>query len=87
MKRTVTALTLTALLLSTVALASDGYVVPWLAIPGGGGAISGGAFVLGNSIGQPAVGHATGGDFRLAGGFWAGVAPRTVYLPMMLHGG
>ena len=41
-------------------------------IDGGGGASSGGSFVLTGTAGQPDAGLLTGGSFSLAGGFWFG---------------
>ena len=59
--------------------AARGVDVRWWTIDGGGGRVRGGGFVLDGSVGQPDAGHASGGDFHLAGGFWAAPdpAPRT----------
>lgn len=49
--------------------------ITWSTIDGGGATFStGGTYSLGGTIGQPDAGVAmTGGNFRLIGGFWAGV--------------
>jgi hypothetical protein len=46
----------------------------WSALTSGGGAGGGGALTLEGTLGQLAAGKASGGDFTLAGGFWAVVA-------------
>ena len=45
-------------------------------IDNGGGASSGGNFVLSGTIGQPdaSLATASGGEFKVAGGFWASIA-------------
>lgn len=48
------------------------YAIPWHSIDGGGGRSSGGSFTLSGTIGQhDAGGPMVGGDFSVAGGFWA----------------
>lgn len=41
-------------------------------IDGGGGALSGGGWILSGTWGQPDAGALTGGSFALQGGFWFG---------------
>ncbi len=41
-------------------------------IDGGGGTSQGGTFTLSGAIGQPDAANSQGGNFQLAGGFWAG---------------
>ncbi len=68
------ALALGAGLLVTMLTLAQDYEVPWHTIDGGGAMWSaGGDLVLFGTIGQPDAGPVTmtGGDFRLAGGFWA----------------
>jgi len=51
-----------------------------------GGTSGGGGFQLEGTIGQPDAGVATGGDFVLSGGFWAGGANTTPPCPEDLDG-
>jgi hypothetical protein len=69
------------------------YDLTWTAITAGGGAMTGGAYSLVSTIGQPEPGPgAGGGGYSLTGGVWGGagaVAPppggKRVYLPVMLR--
>ena len=47
--------------------------VNWYTIDGGGGASSGGTFVVSGTIGQPDAGSMSGGIFVVNGGFWPGL--------------
>lgn len=53
--------------------AGGDFVLARSTIDGGGGSSTGGGFVLTGTIGQPDAGtqSAAGGDYALAGGFWA----------------
>ena len=63
-----------ALVAATVALAQN-LSVDWFKIAGGGGTSAGGAFSDSGTVGQPEAGAAlTGGNFTLAGGYWAFLA-------------
>ncbi len=45
--------------------------INWFTVDSGGGALAGGAFTLGGTIGQPdAFGTLSGGAFTVIGGFW-----------------
>ncbi len=57
------------------ALAPGQISVPWSTIDCGGGTMSGGAYVVSVTIGQPDAGTMAGGAFVVTGGFWAGVTP------------
>src|SRR2546425_8629145 len=46
-------------------------------IDGGGTAAAGGRFLIGATAGQPDAGVATGGSYRLDGGFWAAGGARS----------
>jgi hypothetical protein len=62
-----------------IAQSGGGFDLSWNTIDGGGGTSTNGAFVCSGTAGQPDASSANGGDFQLAGGFWAGVvAPGTV---------
>ena len=55
-----------------------GYDMDWFTIDGGGALnMSGGAFSMSSTTGQPDAGLMSGGDFVLGGGFWFGVLPST----------
>ena len=48
------------------------YSIDWYKVAGGGGTSTGGVFVVSGTIGQAdAGGPLTGGNYSLAGGFWA----------------
>lgn len=77
------------LLLAVVpVLAAISYDLSWWTVDGGGGAVSGGAYALSGTIGQPDAGVLSGGSYTLAGGFWGGAAAVAVqyhlYLPLVL---
>jgi len=66
-----------AWVLSVSAAAADDFAIDWWTIDGGGDMwTTGGEFELSGTIGQPDASTTvmTGGDFELAGGFWAGAA-------------
>ena len=67
---------------------NDPYDLTWYTIDGGGETLSvGGEYTLGGTIGQPDAGaRLAGGDYTLAGGFWAdGVAEYRIYLPLVMR--
>ena len=77
------------LLLGTtwVVSADGGLTLDWFSVDGGVGHSEGDDFGLSGTIGQPdAAESATGGSYRLDGGFWAGGQPGEVviYLPMIV---
>lgn len=49
------------------------YAIDWFTIDGGGGASTGGQYLVTGTIGQPDAGKLSGGTFTLEGGFWPGV--------------
>ena len=55
----------------------------------GGGQIEVGKYVLDGTLGQPAVGELSLGNYTLGGGFWGGrtakSASRVSYLPLVRH--
>ena len=71
----ITVAVLIAALLTTSALAANGYEVNWWTVDGGGGVSqsAGGQYTLQGTIGQADVGSSSGGDYSLEGGFWAGL--------------
>ena len=91
-----------AMLLTPVALApvasaqaSADFDLTWNLIAGGGGRSTSPEFVVNGSVGQPAAGPVSGGEYVLSGGFWCGVAetaptppptpgPYTLYLPIVI---
>ncbi len=81
-----------ALLAVSVVLAQSGggYDLSWWTVDGGGGAVSGGGYVLTGTAGQPDAGAAlTGGGYTLTGGFWPGAAAApsgyNLYLPLVVR--
>jgi hypothetical protein len=63
--------------------AADILTIDWWSVDGGGNRSSGGAYVLDGTIGQMDAGVLSGGNFSLAGGYWAVAIPRSVYLPII----
>jgi len=62
-----------------------GFDLTWWTVDGGGGTVSGGAYELSGTIGQPDAGVLSGGGYTLAGGFWSGGPPRhKLYLPIIM---
>jgi hypothetical protein len=63
-----------------------GYDLTWWTVDGGGMMnVTGGAYTLGGTIGQPDAGVLSGGGFSLNGGFWVGGANQCkVYLPLVI---
>lgn len=52
------------------------FELTWSTVDGGGGTITGGAYVLNGTIAQADAGaEMTGGGFALSGGFWPGLRP------------
>ncbi len=84
---------LTALAPATLAQSGGGYDLTWTSIAAGGGTLTGGAYSLVSTIGQPEPGPgADGGGYSLTGGVWGGagaVIPspggKRVYLPVVLR--
>jgi hypothetical protein len=67
MRHALSTLTLVALLPAAV---HAQFQIDWYTIDAGGGASSGGAFLLTGTIGQPDAGASAGGTFECGGGFW-----------------
>jgi len=87
-KRTLPGILLALLLVSGVALASASYDLSWHTVDGGGGASSGGEFMLYGTAGQPDAGSLSGGAYVLTGGFWGGASAgggHKLYLPVILR--
>ena len=59
-------------LCGVASVGAQNYKIDWYTIDGGGGASSGGSYVLSGTIGQPDAGRLTGGPYVLDGGFWGG---------------
>ncbi len=83
---TLLALLLVSCLIGT-AVAAASYSLPWDVVSGGGSHAAGGVYTLRATLGQPMVGsHASGSSFALCSGFWCGVSPVRLYLPLVLRG-
>src|SRR5215472_19225453 len=62
-----------SLFLATLAVvlpARAQYTIDWYSINGGGGTSTGGPYSITGTIGQPAAGVMSGGNYTLVGGFW-----------------
>ena len=60
------------------------YSIDWFKIAGGGGTSTGGVYTVSDTAGQPdAGGSMTGGNYSLAGGFWALFAVQTPGAPYL----
>ena len=90
----ITALVILTLLVPTVlAQSGGGYELTWTSIDAGGGAMTGGAYSLVSSIGQPEPGATqSGGGYSLNGGVVdaggsGGATPdgQQVYVPLILR--
>ena len=81
---------MTAVLFGTAGAIDDFNLVSFHT-PGGGGVSASEGFILDGSIGQPVIGSASGGDFRIVTGFWEdkGLYEFTggLYLPLIFEGG
>ena len=80
------------ILLTTTALAANGYEINWWTVDGGGGTSesAGGQYVLRGAIGQPDAGNTTeGGVYTLRGGFWVdgilSIFEYIINLPLVLR--
>jgi hypothetical protein len=72
------------------AQAGDGLRIAWWTVDDGGARLSGGAYTLYGSVGQPDVGTLSRSDYTLVGGFWArGEAKldgkHDAYIPLVLR--
>lgn len=77
------------LLVPAAVLAAQGYSIDWWTADSGGGLSQGSDYTLQGSIGQPDTALSQGGQFALAGGFWAGCPSQPellqIYLPMTVR--
>ncbi len=60
-----------------------GFSMPSFVVGGGGGHSEAGGYALHATVGQPVVGTFALGSDELCAGFWCGVAPYRVYLPVV----
>jgi hypothetical protein len=88
---TVVSLIVTTVFFSHTAAAQSGGGYEVWGNVGPGGAVSGGAYQIAATIGQPDAGQIGGGVYTLGGGFWGGgvVVPASggyqVYLPVVIR--
>jgi hypothetical protein len=68
----------------TLAQPTADYSLDWWTVDGGGGALSGAAYALEGTVGQPDAGPLAGGDYDLSGGFWTPVK-YALYLPTLFQ--
>ena len=71
---------------ATTSVQQEDYSLAWVTMAGGGTS-SGGSYTIAAAAGQPEVSAATsGGGYTVVGGVWGSpIAPRLVYLPLVLH--
>jgi uncharacterized membrane protein len=88
---TMIALSVTApFFLHTAAAQSGGVYEMWGNV-GAGGTVSGGAYQIAATTGQPDAGQASGGAYTLGGGFWGGgvlvpiAESYRVFLPLVIR--
>jgi len=62
------------LVVGSSVLAQGSAAIAWWIIGGGGAPCSGGSVTLNDSLGQPIVGSASGGNISLGSGYWGGRA-------------
>ena len=74
-----------ALVCSAITASAQSYSIEWFTIDGGGGTSGGGGYSLSGTIGQPDANAQalTGGNFSLAGGFWALLVVQTPGAPLL----
>lgn len=62
------------------------YAIDWWTVDSGGGTSNGGVYSLNGTIGQAEPGAQQGGNYSLAGGFWAGLqaALERLFLPFVI---
>ena len=61
------------------------YAVDWWTFAWGGETLSGGAYTLSGTGGQPDAGTLSGGNFTLTGGFLAVETQSYLYLPLIIR--
>jgi hypothetical protein len=76
------------LFLATVSIGyayTAGYSLPWWTVDAGGGSSNSAQYTLSGTIGQNDAGILSGGEYRLAGGFWVGSGQleSSFYLPII----
>ena len=78
------------LLLAGVALASTagggGPFISRYVIGGGGGHAAAAPYTLDATVGQAVIGTVSNGSEELCAGFWCGLGPQPIYLPIALRG-
>jgi hypothetical protein len=79
-------LALTLLATSAQAMSSTNYKLEWyVPMTGGGGAAASANYAVNFTVGQTAVGNMASANYSLELGFWAGIGPSPVYLPLILN--
>src|SRR3989442_10530644 len=67
------------------AVDAQNYSIDWFTIDGGGGTSTGGVYSVSGTIGQPAAGHLSGGNYTIDGGFLVIIAAiQTPGAPLLL---
>ncbi len=88
MKRLTLFFALIALLFLTAsaqAMSSTNYRLDWLVpLTGTGGKSASANYAVSFTVGQTVIGSSASDNFRLELGYWAGIGPSFVYLPLIL---
>jgi hypothetical protein len=78
-------------LLAALPVSAQTYDLSWFTIAGGGGTSTGSVYSVSGTIGQPAAGTLSGGNYTLVGGFWGIVSavqtPGAPFLSITSSGG
>jgi len=90
MKRTVIVLALVTLLLlgghALAGISSPDYRLDWLTLAGGGGGpASLDSYGVNLTVGQAAIGTASGTEYQACLGYWCGGWFRYIYLPLVVR--
>ncbi len=77
-------------ILTTAALAADGFDLSWWTVDSGGGRLSTASYQLDGTVGQhDSNATLSAGGYRLSGGYWAGTAGQitgsSIYMPLVIR--
>lgn len=72
------------LLVVSAVAALSGPSIPWDVVSGGGGTAAGGNITISDTIGQPIVGHSSGGNLTVDAGYWVPLAASAITFSIFL---
>jgi hypothetical protein len=73
------------LLVTSIALAANGYEISASTFSSGGGRFGAGDYVVDSTIGRAVVGSYSSSPYDLCAGFWCGRGTYKAYLPLVLR--